>query len=38
MSEALELQLSAHSDRFDESDDAWLDQEAELLAALRGRR
>jgi len=36
MSEALEVQLSTHSDRFDTSDESWLDQEGELLAALRG--
>jgi len=33
---AVELSLTTHSDRFDEADEAWLDQEAELLAALRG--
>jgi hypothetical protein len=36
MSDEMELRLSTHSDRFDESDDAWVAQEADLLASLRG--
>ena len=31
----LELSLAVHSDRFDEEDEAWLEQEAQLFDALR---
>lgn len=31
----VELQLTAHSDRFDEGDENWLAQEADLLESLR---
>jgi hypothetical protein len=34
--DAVELRLSTHSDRFDEDDEGWLAQEADLLASLRG--
>jgi hypothetical protein len=36
MGDDLELRLSTHSDRFDENDDAWIQQEADLMASLRG--
>jgi hypothetical protein len=36
MSDAdVELTLTTHSDRFDTDDDAWVAQEADLMAALR---